>query len=103
MDYNEINNLVKFLTENKIIYTKKDNNKIKYFIEEIENFKKAIPTIEKLDELQKIELELEVKYEDLYELNNYFDPVYIKFKNLIRENQVNKTRKENRKKREKKF
>ena len=46
-----------------------------------------------------IELELEVKYEIFYELDNYFNPIYTKIKNIIHKEKVDKLREENRRKR----
>lgn len=79
-----------------------DRQKIQYFYKEVEKMKNNLPTNDKLEELQKIEIDLETKYEVFYELNNYFDILYIKIKNKIKENDVKKIREENRRKREKK-
>ena len=52
-----------------------------------------------LNELQDIELDLEVKYKIFYELDNYFNPIYAKIKNIIHKEKVDKLREENRRKR----
>ncbi len=75
-----------------------EKNKFKYFNEEIAKFKDKIPSIEKLEELKRIEVELETKFEELYELGNYFDPIFIKIKKNIHEESVLKIRERNRKK-----
>lgn len=74
-------------------------SKLNYLYDEIMSFENKIPSIEKMNELQKIEIELETNCEDLYELGNYFDPVFIRMKNLIYKNNVLKLREKNRKKR----
>ena len=79
---------------------KEDEQKINYFCCELEKLKRDLPTIEKLEELQKIEVDLEVKYEEFYEIANYFDPLYVKIKKKIHEEEVKKIRQENRRKRE---
>ena len=75
-----------------------EKSKFKYFNEEIAKLKDKIPSIEKLEELKGIEVELETKFEELYELGNYFDPVFIKIKKNIHEESVLKIREKNRKK-----
>lgn len=74
-----------------------DEQKIQYFYDELEKLENELPTSEKLEELQKIEIDLEIKYENFYELNYYFDPFYIKMKKTIHENEVKKLREENKK------
>lgn len=75
-----------------------EKSKFKYFNEEIAKLKDKIPSIEKLEELKGIEVELETKFEELYELGNYFDPVFIKIKKNIHEESVLKIREKKRKK-----
>lgn len=75
-----------------------DNQKVQYFYEKIKKMENKLPTIEKLNELQDIELNLEVKYEIFYELDNYFNPIYTKIKNIIHKEKVDKLREENGKK-----
>lgn len=100
MLYKDIEILQSFLKDNYNI-TNMDidgKNKYKYFNEEIAKLKDKIPSIEKLEELKNIEVELETKFEELYELGNYFDPIFIKIKKIIHEESVLKIREENRKK-----
>lgn len=75
-----------------------DKEKIQYLYDAIKKIKIEVPTIEVLEKLKKIEIDLEVKYECFYELNNFFDPIYIKLKKSIHENKIKKLREENRKK-----
>ena len=96
---NELENLLMFLQDNQNM-NYDANNQLKYLSEEIVKFTNKLPTIEKLEELKKIEIELETKYENLYELGNYFDPVFIQIKQKIKEDNVTKIREENRIKRE---
>lgn len=96
----ELNDLLLFLASalNESDFSD-DNQKVQYFYEEIKKLENNFPTIEKINELQDIELDLEVKYESFYELDNYFNPVYSKVKNIIHNEEVNKLREENRRKR----
>lgn len=80
-----------------------EKNKFKYFNEEIAKLEDKTPSIEKLEELKSIEVELETKFEALYELGNYFDPIFIKIKKNIHEESVLKIREKNRKKAEEKL
>lgn len=97
----DLDNLLLFLinTLNEYDFAN-DNQKVQYFYEEIKKIEKKLPTIEKLNELQDIELDLEVKYEIFYELDNYFNPIYTKIKNIIHKEKVDKLREENRRKRD---
>ena len=79
----------------------KDKQKIQYLSSELEKIENQIPTYSKLEELQKIVTDLEVKYDDYNELSNYFDPLYVEIKSNIHNNDVKKLREENRRKREK--
>lgn len=96
----DLNNLLLFLTTALNEYDfANDKQKVQYFYEEIKKIEKQIPTIEKINELQDIESDLEVKYEIFYELDNYFNPIYTKIKNIIHKEKVDKLREENRRKR----
>lgn len=77
-----------------------DKQKIQYFYSELKKIKKHLPTSEKLEELQKIEIDLETKYDAFNELSYYFNPVYVKIKNKIHDEDVKKIREENKRKRE---
>ena len=85
MLYKDIEILQNFLKNNcNITYMDIDEkNKYKYFNEEIVKPKDKIPSIEKLEELKSIEVELHTNFEELYELGNYFDPIFIKIKKNI--------------------
>jgi hypothetical protein len=100
MLYKDIEILQNFLKNNYNITNMDidEKNKFKYFNEEIAKLEVKIPSIEKLEELKSIEVELETKFEELYELGNYFDPIFIKIKKIIHEESVLKTREKNRKK-----
>lgn len=96
----KLNNLLLFLTDtiNKYDFAD-DEQKVKYFYDELQKLESELPTIDKLDKLQKIEIDLEVKYEIFYELNIYFAPIYIEIKKRIHKEKVDKLREENRRKR----
>lgn len=64
----------------------------------LKNIQEEIPTINKLNKLQKEIEYLEIKYDIFNELSYYFNPLYIKIKNKIHENDVKKIREKNRKK-----
>ena len=69
----------------------------------MERLKCNIPSIEEIEKLHKLEIELETKYDLLLELNNYFDPIYIKLLDDIHKRKVNEIRNQNRLKREEKI
>lgn len=100
MLYKDIEILQDFLKTNYNITNMniEEKNKFKYFYEEIAKLDDKIPSIEKLEELKSIEVELETKFEELYELGNYFDPIFIKMKKNIHEESIRKIREKNRKK-----
>lgn len=66
----------------------------------IKKIQKILPTIDKLNELQKIAIDLEVKFDVLNELSYYFDPLYATIENEIHKEYVKKIREENRRKRD---
>lgn len=76
-----------------------DTQKIIYLCNSLKKIQKAIPTIDELEELKNIEIDLEIKYEIFYEIGNYFDPLYVKIKSTIHKEEVKKLREENRRKR----
>ena len=78
---------------------KEDEQKIQYFCNELKKIKTNLPTIEKLEELQKIEVDLEVKYDRFNELSYYFGPLYIKIKNKIHDENIKKLREKAKRKR----
>ena len=100
MLYKDIEILQDFLKTNYNITNMniEEKNKFKYFYEEIAKLDDKIPSIEKLEELKSIEVELETKFEEVYELGNYFDPIFIKMKKNIHEESIRKIREKNRKK-----
>lgn len=81
-------------------YFGEDKQKIQYLSSELEKIENQIPTYIKLEELQKIVTDLEVKYDDFNDLSYYFNPMYVKIKNNIHAEDVKKLREENKKKRE---
>lgn len=77
-----------------------DKQKIQYLSSELEKIDNQIPTYSKLEELQKIITDLEVKYDDFNDLSYYFNPMCVKIKNNIHARDVKKIREENKRKRE---
>ena len=101
MVLDNLNELLKYLSE---VLKKNDFSEdkkiIQYFFDELKQTKEKLPTNEKLDELQNVEIYLETKYEIFYELGNYFDPFYVELKHKIHEAKVCNFREKNRRKRE---
>ena len=72
-DPGRVKTIAKFLTNvKKNNYFGNDSQKIEYLYNEIKKAEIILPSIEKLEELQKIEIELEIKYNELNELGTYF-------------------------------
>lgn len=65
----------------------------------LKNIKNGLPKIEELENIQKNVIDLEIKYEEFYEISSYFNPLYIQLKKTIHKNEVNKLREENKRKR----
>ena len=104
MEYNELERIMLYLSNslnesNDTIF----KEKVSYFKSELERLKYNIPSIEEIEKLHKLEIELETKYDLLLELNNYFDPIYIKLLDDIHKRKVNEIRNQNRLKREEKI
>lgn len=75
-----------------------DEQKIKYLYDELEKIDENLPTMEKLEELQKIEVDLEIKYDCFNEFSYYFNPLWASIKKKIHDETVRKIREENKKK-----
>ena len=104
MEYNELERILLYLSNslnesNDTIF----KEKVSYFKSELERLKYNIPSIEEIENLHKLEIELETKYDLLLELNNYFDPIYIKLLDDIHKRKVNEIRNQNRLKRDEKI
>lgn len=104
MEYNELERILLYLSNslnesNDTIF----KEKVSYFKSELERLKYNIPSIEEIEKLHKLEIELETKYDLLLELNNYFDPIYIKLLDDIHKRKVNEIKNQNRLKREEKI
>ena len=80
------------------IYDKEDNKKIEYLCESLRKLKTKIPKLDELKRIEKIEKDLEIKYEQFYEIGYYFYPIYVSIKRAIHNNEVNTLREENRRK-----
>lgn len=79
-----------------------DKQIIQYLFKELEKLEQQLPTNNKLEELQKIVIDLEIKYDDFNDLGYYFDPLYVKILKKIHEEKVKKIREENKRKRDEK-
>lgn len=80
-------------------YPINEKEKLKYLYNELENIKNKLPTEEKINELRKIVIDLEVKYDVLNEFSYYFDPFYVEVKRKIHEEYVKEIREKNKEKR----
>lgn len=80
-----------------------DKEKIQYLSNELKKIFEKKTTYRKMEELQKIVIDLEVKYDEFNELSNYFDPLYIFITKKIHEEKVKKLREENKRKRDEKL
>lgn len=85
--------------EKENIIDEEDNKKIMYLCESLTKIEKEIPKLDELEKIEKFEKDLEIKYEQFYELGYYFDSIYINVKRAIHDNEVKKLREENRRKR----
>ena len=89
MKSESLKQILAFLTR---ILEKNDFNEdkqiIQYLFKELEKLEHQLPTDNKLEELQKIVIDLEIKYDDFNDLVYYFDPLYVKIKKTIHEEKV---------------
>ena len=101
MKSESLKQLLAFLTR---ILEKNDFNEdkqiIQYLFKELEKLEHQLPTDNKLEELQKIVIDLEIKYDDFNDLGYYFDPLYVKIKKNIHEEKVKEIREGNKRKRD---
>lgn len=103
MKSESLKQILAFLTR---ILEKNDFNEdkqiIQYLFKELEKLELQLPTDNKLEELQRIVIDLEIKYDDFNDLGYYFDPLYVKIKKTIHEEKVKEIREENKRKRDEK-
>ena len=103
MKSESLKQILAFLTR---ILEKNDFNEdkqiIQYLFTELEKLEHQLPTDNKLEELKKIVIDLEIKYDDFNDLVYYFDPLYVKIKQTIHEKKVKEIREENKRKRNEK-
>ena len=103
MKSDSLKQILAFLTR---ILEKNDFNEdkqiIQYLFKELEKLEHQLPTDNKLEELQKIVIDLEIKYDDFNDLVYYFDPLYVKIKKTIHKEKIKEIREENKRKRDEK-
>ena len=103
MKSESLKQILAFLTR---ILEKNDFNEdkqiIQYLFKELEKLEHQLPTDNKLEELKRIVIDLEIKYDDINDLGYYFDPLYVKIKKTIHEEKVKEIREENKRKRDEK-
>lgn len=78
-----------------------DKEDVLFLIKMIEKVKICILSIEELEDMKKVEQDLELKYDSLLDFNYYFDPFTVLVKKKIHENEVRKLRENNRRNRKK--
>lgn len=76
-----------------------DNNQIDDLCILLKQFEIKAPTIDELNKVEKVVLDLEIKYDIFNELFYYFSPLCVKIKKSIHNEEVRKIRAENRRKR----
>lgn len=94
----ELNNILQFIKnvqDNNNLG--KDKIKLKHLYKELSKIQKKLPSEKRLEEIQWLEIDLEIKHDCLNELSYYFDPLYIKIKNTIHKKNVEKLRNKNKK------
>ena len=69
-----------------------DKADVLFLINMIEKSKICILSIEELEDMKKMEQDLELKYDSLLVFNYYFDPFTVLVKKKIHENEVRKLR-----------
>ena len=77
-----------------------DNNKIMYVCNLLKDMEQKLPTLEEIEKAKEHVTDLEIKYEEFYEIANYFDPIYFNIEKALHKIEVEKNREENRRKRE---
>lgn len=63
----------------------------------MKDIKREIPSTAKIEKIKKDVNYLEIKYDVFNELSYYFNPIYIKIKNKIHDENIKKIREENKK------
>ena len=76
-----------------------DNKKIDNLCILLKQLEIKMPTIDEINKIEKDILDLEIKYDIFNELSYYFNPLCIKIKNNIHNEEVRKIREENKTKR----
>ena len=103
MKSDSLKQILAFLTR---ILEKNDFNEdkqiIQYLFKELEKLEHKLQTDNKLEELKKIIVDLEIKYDDFNDLVYYFDPLYVKIKKNIHEEKIKEIREENKRKKDEK-
>lgn len=98
----EDNNIKELLTilNNYIdkISTGEDKQKIIYSCNLLRKIQQELPNMTEIDKLKKEINNLEIKYDCFNDLSYYFDPLYIKLKKKIHNQDVKKIRENNKRK-----
>ena len=77
-----------------------DIEKIQFLCHSLKKLYSECLSLSEVDDIKKDINYLEIKYDQFNELSYYFDPLYIKIKNMIHDENVKKIREENKRKKE---
>lgn len=76
-----------------------DNNKIMYVCNLLKDMEQKLPTLGEIEKAKEYVTDLEIKYEEFYEIANYFDSICFNIEKELHKIEVEKIREENRRKR----
>lgn len=76
-----------------------DEQRVQLLYNSLRSIQQEIPSITEIEELKSEVNYLEVKYDEFNDLSYYFNPLYIRIKNKIHEEDVKRIREDNRRKR----
>ncbi len=100
MKSEELKNMLTILTRSlEKNYFGNDIEKIHSLCNKLKNIEQKFPNLTELEELRKDIDYLEIKYDDFNDLSYYFNPLYMRIKSKIHDEEVKKIREENKRKR----
>lgn len=76
-----------------------DEQRVQLLYNSLRSIQQEIPSIIEIEELNGEVNYLEIKYDEFNDLSYYFNPLYIRIKNKIHEEDVKRIREDNRRKR----
>lgn len=98
MEFKNLENLLIILTNGlEKNNFDEDEQIIRNLCSSLKDIKREIPSTAKIEKIKKDVNYLEIKYDVFNELSYYFNPIYIKIKNKIHDENIKKIREENKK------